>query len=779
MALLLASLALPAAAAQGDAPPEAPVTFLVGFHGLPDLTLGYAGHEVLFVNEAVRFAEVRTTAPAGLVAAALADPNVRYVEPELLGAAAEGDAAGAGALTPNDPQYGSQHGPALVRADKAWDTTLGDADAAVCVIDSGLRRTHEDLGGGRYLGGHDYVNGDGDPTDDQGHGTHVNGIAAATVDNALGVAGMGNVGFYHVKSLNSANSITSTNAANGMTWCADNTVARTVISMSFSFTGFSQAMQDAATYAYGAGRLLVAAAGNGACSDCITYPAKFTQVVAVTCITSASALCGFSSTGAEAELAAPGSGVLSTCFGSDADYCSKSGTSMSTPHVSGAAALAWGQHDGLTNAQLRQRLRDSAVDLGAGGHDDAFGHGRLDAKCLMDGNSPCAPPANNDFASSAPIPAAPHSAAQDTSDATLEAGEPAPCGSSMGATVWYHYTPTAPGTATVATAGSGFDTVLAAYTGSLGSLTNLACNDDAGGTAQSSVSFAVTAGTTYRIQAGGSNGATGQLNLALACLPNDCLPTAPANDDHADAIAIGSAPYSGTQTTAGATMEPGEPAPCGSPGASAWYSYTAPGYGTVTVSTAGSDFDTVLAAYTGGSLGTLAAVACNDDFGAAPQSQLSFAATPGTTYHVQAGGASGATGSLRLSLGFAQDDCGTGTEAGSSFAAATPLAEPAFCSGQLLGNDTQDWYRFDVGLGDTLTVQMAPDFSSDYDLCLHDPSGGLVSCSSSGGPTAEAVTLGPATTAGPWRARINAVSGSGTYVLLVESCVKVAGICVA
>ena len=124
----------------------------------------------------------------------------------------------------------------------------------------------------------------------------------------------------------------------------------------------------------------------------------------------------------------------------------------------------------------------------------------------------CGGPANNCFANSISV-ATPSSTTVTTTGATTQLGEPAPCGL-IGATVWYSFTARTSGTATIDTVGgsTNYDTVLAAYTGSLGALTKVACNDDYSGL-QSRISFACTVGTTYRIQLGGFNGATGTATL--------------------------------------------------------------------------------------------------------------------------------------------------------------------------------------------------------------------------------------------------------------------------
>jgi len=354
--------------------------YIVGFRSLPR-TLGsgdrFLGATVHRVDTVLGFARVVAANPSEFRSRAKADPRVRYVEqdPELQLIE----------FTPNDPRYAEQYGPQHVRAPEAWDTTLGDLDARVCIVDTGVRYTHEDVAGSRWLGGTDFYNGDPDPLDDNGHGTHVAGIAAASVNSGQGIAGLANVGIYGVKVLSSAGGAPWSTVASGIRWCADNAGPRVVINMSLGASIGATVLQDAVKYAFGKGALLVAAAGNsGPCSNCVLYPAKYPEVAAVTCTTASKSQCGFSSDGPESELAAPGDAILSLSHAGDTLYTTKSGTSMSTPHVAGVAALVWSQATDLTNADLRQHMRNEAQDLGGPGWDELFGYGLVDAKATLD-----------------------------------------------------------------------------------------------------------------------------------------------------------------------------------------------------------------------------------------------------------------------------------------------------------------------------------------------------------------------------------------------------------
>jgi subtilisin len=176
--------------------------------------------------------------------------------------------------------------------------------------------------------------------------------------------------------------------ASGIRWCADNAGPRVVLNLSLGGDFGSAALLDGVQYAYGRGALLVASAGNsGPCTNCVEYPARYAEVIAVTCTDAFDAQCGFSSDGPESELAAPGDSVLSLYHTSDTAYIHGSGTSMSTPHVAGIAALVWSQATTLANTELRDHLRNTARDLGAAGWDQLYGYGLADARATLDAAS--------------------------------------------------------------------------------------------------------------------------------------------------------------------------------------------------------------------------------------------------------------------------------------------------------------------------------------------------------------------------------------------------------
>ena len=355
--------------------------WILGFLAIPpDVLLGHYGDDpVERVDEALRFAVVRTDDPLGLAARAAADPNVRYVLRDIAGAYAPDFAP----LT-SDPGASYQYALARVNATGAWSETSGDARVVVAVVDTGMDSAHEDLAGPRMLPGWDFSNGDAEPEDDCGHGTHVAGIVGAGKDNAYGGAGTAQVSLLPVKvmrmSAGTCGGSLST-IASGIRFAADRA---DIITMAFGCPpGCSDpATTDAIEYAWSKGAVLVGSAGNrGPCADCVSFPASHPKVIAVACTDRYDSVCAFSSSGPEVDVAAPGRMVYSTLPGDG--YGNFSGTSMSAGHVAGAVALALSANASLTNERVRTLLDAAARDLGVAGVDEATGHGLLDIGALV------------------------------------------------------------------------------------------------------------------------------------------------------------------------------------------------------------------------------------------------------------------------------------------------------------------------------------------------------------------------------------------------------------
>lgn len=247
----------------------------------------------------------------------------------------------------------------------------------VAILDTGIDLDHPDL---NVAGGMNFASGKG-YDDKNGHGTHVAGIVAA-LDNGIGVIGVApEVALYAVKVLGNGGRGNWSDIIAGIEWSVDNGME--VANMSLGATSAPSEVVAASEAAYAAGLVLVAAAGNDYGGPVI-YPAAYTSVIAVSATDSGDKLASFSSIGAEVELAGPGAGIYSTYKGGG--YATMSGTSMSSPHVAGTAALviASGVSDvdgvNVTANEVRDRLNTTAEDMGATGWDPKYGNGLVDAE---------------------------------------------------------------------------------------------------------------------------------------------------------------------------------------------------------------------------------------------------------------------------------------------------------------------------------------------------------------------------------------------------------------
>jgi hypothetical protein len=252
-------------------------------------------------------------------------------------------------------------------------------------------------------------------------------------------------------------------------------------------------------------------------------------------------------------------------------------------------------------------------------------------------------PANDSFANAIALTGVAVSIIGNNVCATKETGEPNHAGETGGHSVWYQWRAPYSGNVMINTVGSDFDTLLAVYTGgSVNALTLIAQNDDIVPTVQrqSQVTFNAISNTTYRIAVDGWNGEVGGIFLNV---------NPPINDAFANCTTISGAAGSINGHNIGATKEPGELAHAENIGGhSVWYCWTAPTNGVWTFDTIGSDFDTLLAVYTGNSVTNLTRIASDDDSGGNFRSRLAFNAVRGTTYHIVVDGSSGRTGTIVL-----------------------------------------------------------------------------------------------------------------------------------
>jgi thermitase len=248
----------------------------------------------------------------------------------------------------------------------------------IAIVDSGIDLSHPDLApvlwrNSSGSSGYDFVNFDSDPRDDDGHGTHVAGLAAARGGNSIGISGVMPIGaeLMAVKVLDENGDGSYSEVANGIRWATDN--GAHVINLSLSGPGPSAIIEDALTYALSRGVFIATAAGNNNVrineSNNFTIPAaygiRYTGLITVGAIDAITrSRSNFSNFGDYVEIAAPGSnGILSTLPGGIYDFLS--GTSMSSPIVAGAAALAIGAFRSMgrpyTVAEIEASITNSAT----------------------------------------------------------------------------------------------------------------------------------------------------------------------------------------------------------------------------------------------------------------------------------------------------------------------------------------------------------------------------------------------------------------------------------
>lgn len=261
-----------------------------------------------------------------------------------------------------------------VDAEISWGISTGDP-VKVGIIDTGIDLSHPDLKN-NIKGGYNAINPRKSPNDDNGHGTHVAGIVAA-LNNNVGVVGVGpNIDLYAIKVLGASGSGYLSDVIEGLEWAIQNKMD--VVNLSLGTDQNIESLYEAILSAYHAGITIVAAAGNTGGN--VLYPAAYPEVIAVSAVDQNNQIASFSSRGSEIDLTAPGVSIYSTY--KRKTYKTLTGTSMSAPHVTGAAALVIDtkkcdlNFDGLcTPAEVKQRLEETAIDLGEGGKDNLYGAG--------------------------------------------------------------------------------------------------------------------------------------------------------------------------------------------------------------------------------------------------------------------------------------------------------------------------------------------------------------------------------------------------------------------
>jgi len=532
----------------------------------------------------------------------------------------------------NFGQNGGTNG-ADIGAAAAWDITTGSTNVIVAIVDTGIRYTHQDLaaqiwrdpGTTNFVCGTNAVAGNSDPMDDsvdqygnpEGHGTHVAGTIGAAANNGAPHVGVAwNVRLMACKFLNANGSGYTSEEVECLQFAL--TKGARVINASYGGYYYSQTEYEAIRTLRDQGVLFVAAAGNEAGNNdswLRSYPSSFDlhNIIAVAAIDRADNLAYFSNYGqSTVHLGAPGVEIFSCINSNDSAYASYAGTSMATPHVSGAAALLLARYPNSTLTELRRRILDGVVQIPSLMNKTATG-GRLNVY-----NSLVATPKGTLQVEVSP-----------------RGGQTLPAGKA--ATVYAIITDLLPATNATVTA-------------SIASFTNLTFVG--GGTnAVYTVSFLVPTNlpsleVTLRVSAPGWPDTTNLISYPVV------LP--PPNDNFANRIAISTnlCEMRATGSNLNGSMEAGEPIHADQVvGHSVWWSWTALSNSPVKISTTGSGFDTLLAVYTGQVVSSLTLVAANDDASDYDRySAVTFDAVAGTEYQIAVDGYAARQGQIVLQV---------------------------------------------------------------------------------------------------------------------------------
>lgn len=337
----------------------------------------------------------------------LADPSIEYAEPSYIHHIN---------YVPNDSRYNQQSYLDIVKAPQAWNLIKNSSGIIIGIVDSGSELTHADLAANIYYNAADPVNGiddDGDGYTDNyagwdfvgasatnirqdnnptvagaanDHGVHVSGIASAVTDNSMGVASIAfNAKLLIVKAGPDDSGSDIYRGYEGIKYAADK--GAKIINCSWGSKGGGDFGRDVIEYVMNKGCLVIAAAGNSG-TETPEYPAAYPGVLAIANTENDDIKASSSSYGDYVTLSAPGGSILSTVFNNA--YGHSSGTSMSAPVVSSAAALVKSYFPLLSMQQVGELIRITADDIDAKnpGYAGKVGKGRLNVFRALTENPP-------------------------------------------------------------------------------------------------------------------------------------------------------------------------------------------------------------------------------------------------------------------------------------------------------------------------------------------------------------------------------------------------------
>ncbi len=629
------------------------------------------------------------------------------------------------ALTPNDPIYPMQWGldHRGVNANAAWDLTLGSPSVVIAILDSGIDLTHPEFAG-RVTAGWDFVNRDSVAQDDNGHGTHVAGVAAAAANNGVSGAGVApGCSIMPVKVLDSAGLGSNFDIGEGIRWAADR--GADVINLSIDSATYSDSIGKAVAYAHSADAVVVAAAGNR--STNLGYPAALPGVVGVSALDPSLGLASFSNRGEKVDLAAPGVDIQSAARGGGSG--TMGGTSMASPFVAGAAALVRSRNPLLNHAEVASMLVASATDLGPAGHDRSYGSGLLHVARAV----ALATAANDDEIPGVRAPASPVAGAagapgdaRDVFAVTLLAGETIAATLTAGGATDFDLSLYGPHTRRVA----GADAPLAS---------------SAGASYPKVVTRTVSETGVFYLDVAATSG-SGDYMLEWRRIPSESA------DDEIPGVELPPSPFSGSLAR-------------GSDNDDVYRIRLDPGYrlaATLTASS-GTDFELLLYPHTATTVNYPTVEIARS--GSGYPSTLTYTAKVPGTYYLDAyawsgSGAYTVTWSVTKTIPEPDDDV-PGAALGPSPVSGTLSAD----------HDRDDVYWVDLDHTQELTATLSAAAGTDYDLHLYGPGSShvappdtpLVSSESSGSSEIVKIT---APSAGRYYLNVRAFAGSGPYSIV-------------
>jgi len=542
-----------------------------------------------------------------------------------------------------------------IDAPAGWAVRNDASSVVVAVTDTGVAYNHEDLAPNMWTNpaeipgngmdddgngliddvfGYNAYDGNGDPMDLQGHGTHCAGTIGARGDNGVGITGVAwNVRLMAGKFLG-PNGGTTSDAITVIEYALKN--GADIISASWGGGGYSQALKNAIAACANAGIPFVAAAGNsGTNNDSLPhYPSSFDlpNIVAVAATNANDELTGFSCFGRNSvDIAAPGWQIWSTYIGGTSSYRFLHGTSMATPHVSGALALARAEFPTAGVDELIDRLYRS-VDTKAALDGKVATAGRLNLYRLLTDNGTYLP--NDKFNEAFVLTGDFATWSGGNHAATREADESSYSPAAGSRTLWFAWQAPFDGFAAVTTASLGAGQRVVVFSGDARSSLKVVYDSGmpSAGDPETVARFLAEAGKHYRIVTAGDS-ADGELfSLKMELIAS--------NDLLSGAFTLEGEEFETAGSNRGATAQPFETAaPHAGVGAghSVWFRWTAPVSGPFSLNTEGSDTDTVVAVYTGNPANPadFTTIGANDDVsGMLRWSRVDFDAVEGSSYYI-------------------------------------------------------------------------------------------------------------------------------------------------